>query len=179
MAYTAILLMSFGCNQMSEQIVDETAGDNGGFEVVQNGLPVNWLMYTPNTVPEAEFNILLDTVDFQEGSQSLKFKVERCSNLGGWKSPGFTNEFNVDKGSNYNFQFWIKNTDAEFKVMAGGVSAMEGNMKTLVQTSESFNQWKQFDFSIPISEEYTTLRIEVNILKPGTFWIDNIKIQKE
>src|SRR6056300_819082 len=55
------------CNQMSEQIRDKSAGLNGGFEVSKNGLPVNWLMYTSNTVPNADFRIVLDNQDYKEG----------------------------------------------------------------------------------------------------------------
>ena len=79
------------CSQMSEQIQDKSAGLNGGFEVSKNGLPVNWLMYTSKTVPNADFEIILDKKDFKEGSQSLRFDVKKCEDIGGWKSPGFTN----------------------------------------------------------------------------------------
>lgn len=175
----SILILIWACNSMSEQILEETAGLNGGFETAQNGLPVNWLMYTPNTVPESNFKILLDTIDAKEGKQSLKFEVKSCSSAGGWRSPGFTNEFDVEGGSEYKLSCWIKNSDAEFAIKAGGVSAMSGDMKTLVNTNENFKQWKQYEFSIPVTGEYNKLRIEVNILKPGMFWIDDIKIEKK
>lgn len=173
-------LFSFlGCNQFSEIEVDPSAGDNGSFEVSKNGIPVNWLMYTPNTVPAGEFEIILDKVEFKEGAQSLKFKVEECSSKGGWYSPGFTNQFDVDKESVQHLSFWVKNQGAEFKIMAGGVSAMTGDMKTLIQSSEEINDWKYYEFSVPISSEFDQLRLEVNILKPGVFWIDDLQIAKE
>lgn len=34
-------------SQMSQSVTDETAGLNGGFEHVKEGLPVNWLCYPP------------------------------------------------------------------------------------------------------------------------------------
>jgi hypothetical protein len=173
------LLMLGSCNQMSEQIKDESAGMNGGFEVTKNGIPVNWLMYTPNTVPNGKFKIILDKEEFKEGKQSLKFEVEECSSNGGWGSPGFTNQFNAEQGNTYKLSFWIKNDGAEFRVMAGGVAPKTGDMKTLLQTSDQTNDWKQYVYVVPVTEEFDQIRLEVNILKPGTFWIDDIQIEKE
>ena len=68
---------------MSEQIRDNSAGINGGFEVSKDGLPVNWLMYTSSTVPKADFEIILDKKDFKEGEQSLRFDVKECEDIGG------------------------------------------------------------------------------------------------
>jgi len=174
-----IFILCAACNQMSEHIIDDTAGLNGGFEVAKNGLPVNWLIYSPNTVPEAEFKILLDTLIFKEGRQSLKIEVESCLSAGGWKSPGLSRQLDVEKGSVYMLSFWVKSSEAEFIVRAGGVSAMSGDMKKLVHSNEDYDEWTFFEYSIPISDEFSELRMEVNILKPGIFWIDEIKIEKE
>lgn len=173
------LLMLGSCNQMSEHVKDESAGMNGGFELTKNGIPVNWLMYTPNTVPNGKFEIILDKEDFKEGKQSLKFEVEECSSNGGWHSPGFTNQFDAKPGSTYKLSFWIKNNEAEFSVMAGGVAPKTGVMKTLLQTSEQINDWRQYEYDVPISKEFDQIRLEVNILKAGAFWIDDIRIEKE
>ena len=179
--YSLLLILIFilsGCIQMSEKETDTSAGLNGGFEVSKNGLPVNWLMYTPNTVPAGKFKIILDKENFIEGSQSLKFEVEECTSGGGWGSPGFTNQFDSEKGSTYILSFWVKNNGAEFRVIAGGVSPMTGDMKILIQTSEQINDWQQYEYSVPIAEEFDQIRLEVNILKPGTFWIDDVRIKR-
>ena len=99
--------------------------------------------------------------------------------MGGWGSPGFTNQFDADQGSTYDLSFWIKNDGSEFRVRAGGVSAMNGDMKTLLQTREQINDWTQHNYEIPIAKEYDQIRIELNILQPGKFWIDDIKIKKQ
>jgi hypothetical protein len=174
-----VLFLLLGCNQMSETQTDPTVDLNGGFEVSKKGIPVNWLMYTPNTVPDGKFEIILDKEEYKEGKQSLKFKVEECVSTGGWFSPGFTNQFDVEKESVQNLSFWLKNKGTEFRIMAGGVAPMTGDMKTLIQSSEEINDWKYYEFSVPISVEFDQLRLEVNILKPGTFWIDDLQIIKE
>lgn len=178
----SILMMSGSCNQMSEQIKDESAGMNGGFEVSKNGIPVNWLMYTPNTVPNADFKIVFDNEVYKEGKQSLRFDVVKCSSIGGVFSPGFTNEFSAigryEGEGLYKLSFWAKNVGSTFKISAGGVSAMKGNMTVLIDEDAQISDWKLFEYQIAIPKD-NWLRMELNILQPGTFWIDDIQIEKE
>jgi len=166
---------------MSEQVVDRSAGLNGGFEVSKNGLPVNWLMYTPNTVPSADFEIVLDKDSFKEGNQSLRFDVKKCSSTGGWFSPGFTNEFfevgKFEGEASYKISFWIKNYGAKFNISAGSVSAKKGDMSTLIEGNQHIDEWKFFNYEVHIPED-RWLRMQLNILQPGTFWIDDIRIER-
>ncbi len=175
------LLVLIGCMQMSEKETDETAGLNGGFEVTKNGIPVNWLMYSPNTVQNGEFEIVIDKNLFKEGKQSLRFDVNNCSSTGGWHSPGFTNEFSESgkfKGEGtYKLGFWIKNDGTKFRVEAGGVSPHKGDLKVLIESSEELEDWKYLHYKIHVPKE-RHLRMELNILSPGTFWIDDVQITK-
>ncbi len=177
---SATVLLFSGCQSMSEKIIDKNAGLNGGFEVSQNGLPVNWLVYSTRTVPNADFKIILDRQTFKEGSQSLRFEVKQCVATGGWHSPGFTNEFSeIGKfmgQARYKLSFWIKNDGAKYNVSAGAVTSMKGDMKTLVENDQS-DKWKMFEYKLEVPAEHW-LRLQLNILKPGTFWIDDIKIEK-
>jgi hypothetical protein len=175
------LLALAGCMQMSELESDKSAGVNGGFEVTKNGLPVNWLMYTPNTVRDGEFDIIIDNSDFKEGIQSLRFDVVNCSSTGGWHSPGFTNEF-FDSGrfegeGTYKLGFWIKNDGTKFRVEAGGVSPYKGGMKVLIESVDQIEDWKYLEYKINVLKE-RHLRMELNILTSGTLWIDDIQIVK-
>jgi len=176
-----LVLILSGCDQMSEKETDSSAGLNGGFEISKNGLPVNWLMYTNNTVPEADFTIELDKDVFIEGKQSLKFDVKKCTTIGEWHSPGFTNEFfdigKYDGEGIYKISFWIKNNGSTFRVTAGGVSAMKGEMKTLIEGNDEIDDWKLHEYEINVPNN-RWLRMQLNILQPGTFWIDDIKIEK-
>ncbi len=166
---------------MSEQIQNKSAGLNGGFEVSKNGLPVNWLLYTSKTVPNADFEIILDKKDFKEGKQSLKFDVKKCEEFGGWRSPGFTNEFTesgpYEGPGIYELSFWIKNLGATFNISAGGVGPKEGEIKTLLVSDQPIEDWKHFKYEITVQKDWH-LRMQLNILGPGTFWIDEVKIKK-
>ena len=175
------LLALISCMQMSEKETDESAGLNGGFEITKNGLPVNWLMYTPNTVRDGEFEIIIDKNIFKEGKQSLRFDVINCSSTGGWHSPGFTNEFfesgKFEGEGTYKLEFWIKNEGTKFIMKAGGVSPNKGDMKVLIESDEQIEDWKYLEYEIIIPRE-RHLRIELNILEPGSFWIDGVLIEK-
>jgi hypothetical protein len=176
-----LLLILSACIQMSEKETDPLAGLNGGFEISKNGLPVNWLMYTPKTVPNADFKIELDANVFKEGNQSLKFDVKKCDSIGGWGSPGFTNEFfdigRFEGEGIYKLSFWIKNTGTKYQVSAGGVSAFEGDMQTLIESDEKIDDWKFFEYEIGVPKD-RHLRLQLNILRPGTFWIDAVQVEK-
>ena len=70
-----------GCNKMSETIQDKTAGMNGSFEVTESDLPANWLIYTPETIPTGDYDLIIDTTEYKDGGQSLKFLVRECSGV--------------------------------------------------------------------------------------------------
>ena len=163
---------------MSETFVDKAAGMNGSFEVTKSGLPVNWHFYTRKTVPSGDFDILIDTKEFKDGKQSLKFAVRACSGTGGRLSPGFSQEFEAKPGETYKVSFWVKNDGSEFIVRVGGVSAFKGEYETVVKSKEKIDAWRQFEITYTIPEKMKALRFEMNILKPGSFWIDDIKIEK-
>lgn len=177
----SLFLIITACQEMSEKETDKSAGLNGGFEISKNDLPVNWLIYSPNTVPNADFKIGLDKTIFKEGKQSLRFDVINCSSTGGWQSPGFTNEFS-DSGKfegegTYKLSFWIRNDRSKYRINAGGVAPMEGDMKKLVESDQQIEDWKYQEYEISVPKDQH-LRMELNILQPGTFWIDDIKIVK-
>jgi hypothetical protein len=172
------LVLIYGCTQMSELISDKDAGLNGSFEITKSGLPVNWLVYTPRTIPEGDYDLIIDTMEYKEGKQSLKFLVRECSPVGGWYSPGFCNEYTANPGEIFRISFWIKNHESEFIIRIGGVSASRGAYDTIVKSKDATDNWKLFDYYYTIPENMKAIRFEMNILQPGTFWIDDIKITK-
>ena len=166
-----------GCTEMSESVRDGSAGRNGSFEFTQSGLPVNWILYTPKTIPTGDYELIIDTTEFKDGKQSLKFLVHECSPTGGWGSPGFCQEYKATPGETYKVSFWAKNESSEFRVKIGGVSASKGQYDTVVKSRESIPDWKLFEYDYKMPMEFGTIRFELNILKPGTFWIDDVKIE--
>ena len=172
------LVPLLSCTRMSEQIRDKAAGMNGSFEISKSGLPVNWLVYTPETVPKGDFDIIIDTTEYKDGKKSLKFLVRECLSVGGWWSPGFCNEYPALPGEIYKISFWIKNHESEFFIQIGGVSANRGEYDTIVKSQETLDTWQLFEYYYTIPEKMKAIRIELNILQPGTFWIDDLMIEK-
>ncbi|MEA1972803.1 MAG: hypothetical protein U9N34_05870, partial [Candidatus Cloacimonadota bacterium] len=66
---------------------------------------------------------------------------------------------------------------ATFKVFGGCVAAKGGDMKTLIEGNEEIDDWKLHEYEIDVLKD-RWLRMQLNILQPGTFWIDDIKIEK-
>ncbi len=175
---TSSIVLLGGCNRFSETIQDKTAGMNGSFEVTESGLPVNWLIYTPETIPTGDYDLIIDTTEYKDGGQSLKFLVRECSSTGGWHSPGLCQEYKAIPGETYRVSFWVKNDGSEFVIKIGGVSAHKGQYDTIVKSKETIDTWQQFEYTYTIPQKMNAIRFEMNILQPGTFWIDDIEIER-
>lgn len=165
-----------GLKPMSETVPDPAAGMNGSFEVTKSGLPVNWSFYTPRTVPAGDFDIMMDNTDFKDGKQSLKFVVRKCEETGGRLSPGFFKEFPDTKpGETYQISFWAKNAGSEFVFQARGVSPSGGEPGVIIRSKETIDEWRRFECIHTIPPKMR-LRLELNVVQPGTFWIDDIQM---
>jgi carbohydrate binding protein with CBM4/9 domain len=165
-----------GCNRTSESVLDESAGMNGGFEITRSGLPVNWVVYTPKTLPTGDYDLIIDTAEYKAGKQSLKFVVRQCSADGGWHSPGFSKEYAATPGTRHTVGFWVKNDGAEFLAKIGGVTDTEGRYETIVRSRETIVTWKHYEHDYTMPQGFNKIRFELNILRPGTFWIDEVTI---
>jgi hypothetical protein len=172
----AVLVCSlFGCQPMSEFRGDDEVGLNGSFEVVRDGLPVNWRVYTPSTIPTADYDLIIDTIDYRSGKQSLKFIVRECTAEGGWRSPGISQQFEAETGETYTVGFWVKNRGAAFQVRIGGVDAKTGDYVTLYSGAET-DSWQYFEREYTLADEHDQIRVEFNVLRPGIVWIDEVTI---
>jgi len=162
--------------QFSEIEKDLDIGFNGGFEISKNSKPVNWLLYTEKTTTSGDFDIILDTKNYKSGQQSLLFNVRGCSNKGGRFSPGMTQEIEVTPGVTYQLSYWIKNVNAEFTIKVSGVSAFKKDVGPIITDNQDYNKWTKFEHEYTVPENMNRLRFEMNILKPGHLWIDEIKV---
>lgn len=164
--------------EFSESVHDEKAGLNGSFEISKNQQPVNWLLYTQKTTGEGNFRLTLDKTFARSGQQSLRFDVLACSDEGGWKSPGISQEIPARAGEQYVLKAWIKNQGSEFVIRFNGVSAFEKSRGVELRSGENNSDWQNLELSVQVPENMDRLRVELNLLKPGTFWIDDIDIRK-
>lgn len=166
-----------GCGRLSEEVRDASAGMNGGFETVRSGLPVNWLVYTPSTVPGGDFELILDREDYKEGRQSLRFSVRECSDDGGWRSPGIAQEYPAQPGASYLVSFWIKSEGCDYEVGIGGVDAKTGEGETVDSSAEAAGSWRFVEHTYTMPERYDRIRFDLSIRSPGSLWIDDVSIE--
>ena len=171
------LLAATGCSPLSEQVKDSSVGMNGGFEHARSGLPVNWYVYTPATLPTAEYQLLFDREDHREGEQSLEFRVAKCSSEGGSDSPGLFQEYPAEPGVTYTVGFWIKSEGCDWTVAAGGVGAKTGRCEPLVSSAERADSWRRIEREVTVPPEYRRLRFELSVTSPGNLWIDGVTIE--
>ena len=164
---------------MSRIIKGDDKKMNGGFEIVKESLPVNWYFYSPETVPEGDFDLIVDTTNFKEGKKSVKFLIRKCTSVGGRYSPGLFNNFNAKPDETYKVSFWIMNQGCDLKIRVGsqGEKAGTGRDETILKTADTIAEWKYIEYNYKMPSKVDNIRFELNILKSGTFWIDDIKIE--
>jgi hypothetical protein len=62
-------------------------------------------------------------------------------------------------------------------VSGGSVDAKEGDMKTLIEVNEQMDEWRLLEYEIDVPKD-RWLKMQLNILQPGTFWIDDVRIER-
>jgi len=158
---------------------DKAAGFNGSFEVVKSGLPVNWNIYhRPLKDGKAEFSI--DTSTPIDGAGSVKFLVHAAEPAGGWRSPGLFNSLNAEEGRTYDVSFWLKNLGSSIRLEIS--SELPESMVTPIseiigpdRTGEG--EWRQFTYTYTVPSQYNNIRFDVNVVAPGTLWMDDVRIE--
>lgn len=172
-----ISLCASSCmKEMSESVSDEKVGLNGGFEQVKQNMPVNWLLYTQKTCGKGDFSITAENQNAAEGQRCLHMSVKSCSDEGGRFSPGISSEIKAEAGRSYRLSCKVRNSDCRFRIRLSGVSAFESAPGPELQSAESIQYWRELQLEYTMPEEMDRLRIEVNVLSPGEFWIDDIKL---
>jgi len=174
-----ILLQSCGLNSMSKIERDKSAGMNGSFEFVKSGLPVNWSFYAVEALRNGECILKMDTNEYKNGKQSLNFVINKLdSSHYLWKKPGFFQTYNARLGETYKLSFWIKNNNCEFLIRVS--SEGEGMYsEKIIHSDKDIEDWKyvEYNYTVPVEKNFKNIRFEVNLLKPGSFWIDDINIE--
>jgi hypothetical protein len=172
-----LMLALVGCSRMSEQIHAPEAGWNGGFEQSERGLPVQWIVYSPDTIPTGSYELLFDTTERREGEQSLEFVVAECSATGGWQSPGIAQEVPADPGT-HALRFWIRSDGCDWTVSFGGVTAKQGEFVTVDSSEVDAADWREVERRYTLRAPDERLRFELSIRSPGRLWIDDVRIER-
>ena len=154
-----------------------SAGTNLGFEVLEKGLPVNWIFYDP---PGFDYRILPDSSNPKEGRYALHFEIRKSSDEGRINFAGFTNEFREECQSDgkYRLTFWLRNKGCRFRILVNAVNEKTSAGQAIVkEESARIGDWKQYSIetSVPAG---MWLRFEIQLKEVGDFYIDDVKIRK-
>lgn len=177
-AALAAASLAAGCRRLSEEVRDPSVGRNGGFEHARGGLPVNWLVYSPRTVPGASFTLALDEDEHPEGERSLFFDVASCSSDGGWRSPGIAQEVPAEPGATYRVRFRVRSEGCAWSVRTGAVSAKRGALETVEGTELADGAWHEVSRELTIPPGLERLRFELSVLSPGRLWVDDVRVER-
>lgn len=173
-----LTLLGLGaCRPLSEKVDGPSAGGNLGFEEVRDGMPLDWNVYSPATIPTGSYALGFDREDFREGEQSLRFDVEACSPDGGWRSPGVFQELSAEPGRSYAIDFWIRSEGCAWTVTYGGVAAMTAEPERLSSTELPGEGWHHVERVHALSPDYERIRFELSVRTPGRLWIDGVRIE--
>lgn len=166
-----------GCKPLSEGIKGDDNKMNGGFEIVKNNLPVNWYFMSPKIIQSGDFNIIIDTTEFKEGKQSLKFLIREYPTDS--RSPGFFAGFNAIGGETYKISFWLKNESSSLKISTVSNEYLKsrlGKSDTTIVVDFDVPDWKYYEYYFKTPPEVNNIYFEVKIYKPGSVWFDDIQI---
>ena len=176
-----LTIVFFFCSCLKPSMVekDTSAGFNGSFEKIIHGLPANWYIYAAFAYQKT-YLLSYDTVNPKEGKQSLKFEVlsvDTSNVYQSWRRPGIFETTEAQSGDQYMVSFWIKNKGCDFsiKVTSFGLGVYPEN---IVKTNRDFTDWTYFDYQYTIPDSSRSIRLELNIQSPGTFWIDDVRLDK-
>lgn len=165
----------------STRETDETAGFNGSFEVVKSGYPANWNVYH-RPLDDGDAELSFDTAEPIDGAQSLKLLVHRAGPGGGWRSPGLFQVTEAQTGRAYRVSFWLKNQGCLIRLVINSETADSREPRSPIREiidAETTGDgiWREFVYTYTVPEHYSNIRFELNVLAPGTLWVDDVRIE--
>jgi hypothetical protein len=172
--------------------MDESVGDNGSFEIVRSGLPVNWVIGR-YAIRDKDAEYSFDTVEVVDGKQSLKFVVHRVDDRG-WQVPWLFRSRAAIPGATYAVSFWLKSTACviQMEIRNEGDDPLLGlseaqkrdyaahpPIRRVIGGAETDTEkWRQFRYVYKVPETDGSLRFDLRIMRPCTMWIDDVRFEQ-
>ncbi len=148
-AILAVLVM-MGCRPLSIREESESAGFNGGFEIVRSGLPVNWYFHYP-PIKNRDVEISVDTTDAIEGRQSLRFVVHKADpSTRGYRTAGLFQVLPTESLRTYRVSFWLKNRGCRMRLLIRSEKPSEApppNIEILGEAETGTDTWRRFEYT--------------------------------
>ena len=165
---------------LSRREKNETAGFNGSFEVVQSGYPANWYVYH-RPLDDGDAELSFDMAASIDGAQSLKILVHRADPSGGWRSPGLFQVTEAQTGQAYRVSFWLRNRGSRIRLLIDSETAdsrePRNPIREIIDAESTDDTWREFVYTYTVPAHYSNIRFELNVVAPGTLWVDDVKIE--
>lgn len=176
-----LALRLVGGRRLSTIERDPSAGLNGSFEVARSGIPVNWYVYH-RPLEAGEATLTLDTLDAADGRQSVRIETRTVGGRG-WNAPGLFHVEDAVNGETYDVSFWLKQEGGRVGVRITSEKPESGGERqpiteTFSPDSTGGGAWRRFTYTYTVPARYVDVRFELNVLSPGTVWIDGVSIEK-
>ena len=148
---------------------------------MKSGYPANWWVHH-RPLDDGDGELSFDTADAVDGTQSLKFVVYRANPVGGWRSPGLFQVSDAEEGRSYRVSFWLKNRGGEIRLLITSSTSESREPRTPIKKiiaaeKTGDDSWHQFVYTYTVPAHYANIRFEINIVVPGTVWIDDVRIE--
>ena len=174
LALAVMMLVSCGSDELIRS--ETSAGLNGGFELTQDGYPINWA-FGPNPETLPSYQVSVDTTRVAEGSKSLRIVSTQDNQTKAFRSVRVP----IGQGREYRIAFSVISKGCSLRVNrivmnAWGTTNMRSQI--IAQTSEITVAWVTFEeILIPAEGEALVLLIFL-VDGVGTLWCDDVRIEE-
>lgn len=170
----AMMLVSCGSNELIRS--NASAGLNGGFELMQDGYPINWA-FGPNPETLPPYQVSVDTARVAEGSKSLRLVSTQDNQTKAFRSVRVP----IGQGQDYRIAFSVINEGCSLRVNrivmnAWGTTNMRSQI--IAQTSETTVAWVTFEEILTPAEGEALVLLIFLIDGVGTLWCDDVRIEE-
>jgi hypothetical protein len=149
----------------------DSLDNNGGFETLEDGIPVSWFLYNANNYKG--INLLEVTKqNVFEGKNALSFSVP--SVLKEEDKPAITQFVPVEPNAKYNIVFYALTKGLVLQLKAGDPSNEIGTIHSL-ETEANSDGWQAYLLRIKTGNDQRRLRIEINSLTNGHALVDEVE----
>ena len=181
MVVLASLAVGIACTHYTIREEREALGFNGSFEITSGRLPINWYFYYP-PIRKGQADVSIDTARAVDGKQSVMIVAREADPEGGWRSAGMFQVSPAEPLTTYRVSYWLRNQGATVRVGVGSEQPMESpppGERILTPRETGTANWVKFEISYTVPAGYDNIRFELNVVAPGTVWIDQVKLEPD
>jgi hypothetical protein len=81
----------------------------------------------------------------------------------------------AQEGRAYRISFWLKTREAVIRLRICS-EALNPSPNPIIESINAEDEWRQFVYTYTVPAHHDSIRFEINIIAPGTMWIDNVRI---